>query len=281
MPRGYRCILIALVGWLSLAAQHPAQQQRDPAQPAQTEQQPPFAPYEPLSADPCYRSKNHDTADLCAQWRAAFAAEKASKAARDAVTWTIVGTFLSAIALLGLFLTLRQTEQALGEARKGNEISEATAKRELRAYLVPTDQQVVDLATGKRAAFAVNLHNSGQTPAYDVRLVTVVHATTGDPDTERILFREKPKGGTSFSRDVIAGGAFKPHRNRAHTEWDANMMQMVAQNHLKVIFAGIISYRDIFGKRHLSTFRSYLVHPGDRSQTTLDLTTCAKGNSGN
>jgi hypothetical protein len=161
MPRGYRCILVALVGWLSLAAnQHPAQQQRQAAKTEQVQPPPTYAPYEPLSKDPCYRSKSHDAADLCAQWRAAFAAERAAKATRDAVTWTIVSTALSALALGGLFLSLRQTQSALKDARDN-------AHTELRAYLYPGIFKIEQLA-GSNWRCIVQLHNGGSTPAIDV-----------------------------------------------------------------------------------------------------------------
>jgi hypothetical protein len=162
MPRGYRCVIIALVGWLSLAAtQQPAKEQSNRAQAEQVEPPAPYAPYKPLSEDPCYRSNDHDQADLCAQWRAAFAAEKAAKAAERSVTWTILGTAVSAIALVGLFLSLRQTSRALSDAR-------ANAYAELRAYVYSVNTDIEEVRPNKWRV-STKHRNAGKTPATDVQ----------------------------------------------------------------------------------------------------------------
>ena len=52
---------------------------------------------------------------------------------------------------------------------------------------------------------------------------------------------------------------------------------MVIKGYLKIIFAGIIRYKDIFGKRQLSTFRYTLDTGGDFANTKFDLSACSKG----
>ena len=162
MPRGYRCIVLAFVGWLSLAAvEQVSARQGNSAETNQVEPPPPYAPYGPLSKDPCYRAQSHDTADLCAQWRAAFATEKAARAAQQAVTWTIVGTILSAVALVGLFLSLKQTAKTLQLARDNAYI-------ELRSYLHPGIFKLEYLERNEWRCI-VPLINAGSTPATDVK----------------------------------------------------------------------------------------------------------------
>jgi hypothetical protein len=174
----------------------------------------------------------------------------------------------------------KDADQALGYAAEGNRIARETSERELRAYVVPKDQEVFDLATGRKPIFRVKLYNSGQTPAHDVRCIAMVWASACDPDREKILFRLK-MGDIVVSRDVIGGTDFKVLENGSKRSFDALEMQMVAQNSLRLIFAGVLSYRDIFGKRHLSTFRTYLEHNGDRARTRFELLSSAKGNKGN
>lgn len=92
-----------------------------------------FTPYQGYDPDPCYHAKDHDAADLCAQWRAALAAEKSSQEARRATNWSIVATILSAIGFFGFLYTLAQTQGALKEARRGNRnalLFEKRARRE-------------------------------------------------------------------------------------------------------------------------------------------------------
>ncbi|WP_296615545.1 hypothetical protein [Sphingomonas sp.] len=144
MPRGYRSIVFAVVGWLALCgAQRPAEQPGSPSgtqntvsapRPAPSES-PPYRPYRDRYSDGCYSAQNHDTADLCAQWRAAIAAEKAADEARLATIAAIVGTVLSLITVGGLIVTIWQTNGALGEARRGNRLNllfERRSRREAR-----------------------------------------------------------------------------------------------------------------------------------------------------
>nr|GLK21708.1 hypothetical protein GCM10017606_25350 [Microbacterium terregens] len=88
-----------------------------------------------MGDDACYRAEDHDTADLCAQWRAALAAEKAAHEARRATNWTIGATLASILAIAGLIITIWQTHGALSEARRGNRyalLAEKRARREAR-----------------------------------------------------------------------------------------------------------------------------------------------------
>ena len=143
MLRGYRLYVLAL-GLILAGAQQPSkstqgaggtyQAQVSPgasAAPTETTQ-PPYRPYPDYNPDPCYQAKNHDSADLCAQWRAAIAAEKAAHESRRATNWGIAATFLSFATLFGLIVTILQTQGALGEARKGNRIAQRSNARATR-----------------------------------------------------------------------------------------------------------------------------------------------------
>ena len=95
--RGYRLFVLAL-GLILCGAQPPKEQTQGKPSAHETEQpaSKPYAPYPGYNPDPCYQAKDHDTADLCAQWRAAIAAEKAAKEAGRSTDWSIFATFLSA-----------------------------------------------------------------------------------------------------------------------------------------------------------------------------------------
>jgi hypothetical protein len=137
MPRGYRSIVFATVGWLALCgAQPPAKQaqggnsaqQATPApksalapSPTPTANpSPKFTGYPGYDPDPCYHAEDHDAADLCAQWRAAMAAEKAAHEARRATQWSIVATILSVLGFIALIVTLIQSAIALRRGRDAN-----------------------------------------------------------------------------------------------------------------------------------------------------------------
>lgn len=144
MLSGYRSIVVAL-GLILAGAQQPTEQAKDGGGGAQQQHatssqattptptpEPTYRPYPNRHADACYQAKDHDAADLCAQWRAAIAAEKAVHEAGRATTWAIVAAFLSFITVAGLIYSIWQTNGALREARKGNKIAQEANARATR-----------------------------------------------------------------------------------------------------------------------------------------------------
>ena len=126
MLRGNRLYIVAL-GLILCGAKPPQEQPQSQtsAQPAEQATAEPYAPYAGYDPDPCYQAKDHDAADLCAQWRASIAAEKAANEAGRATDWAIVATFLSAIGLGAIVVSLRQTNRSLRIAQRDR----ATATR--------------------------------------------------------------------------------------------------------------------------------------------------------
>lgn len=227
----------------------------------------------------CAQGSGAYNAAPCVNWRATIAAEESAQAAYSA-NFIAVGSILLTLAtLIFLYFSIRQTNRGLEQGRQANEIFDDTRRKELRAYIVPKDQFIADLARDRVAAFGVKLQNSGQTPAHDVRCISIMWATTEDVDDFRFIFRGKPIA-SKLSRDVIGPGDFKIHINKAQGQTGVDFDAIVAGN-LNVIYAGVISYRDIFGKRHLSTFRQFLVHDGNPTTSFFDLMSCATGNRGN
>jgi hypothetical protein len=166
MLRGFRGILTVLAGLILAGAQQPSETGKTqniskqekaaaPQGPAQTPTpESPYRPYADYNPDPCYNAQNHDTADLCAQWRSAIAAEKAAHEARRATNWAIVAAILTAIGTGGLIFTILQTRGALKEARRGNRINllvERRARRESREAAA-AQQQALALAERNAAA---------------------------------------------------------------------------------------------------------------------------------
>lgn len=167
MLRGYRRIIVAFVGWLSLAAQHPnptAQpQQAKTAQPVK-EAAPKVAAIDYDLAERVHRAKyeaqcnpanEKRDSDLCAQW-------KAADAATDAARWTYIGNWIGGLS--GLLVLI-----ALGFAFEANQIARETAKQQLRAYVTVTDLITIGSEAEKPFQFAVGWKNAGATPAQWVK----------------------------------------------------------------------------------------------------------------
>lgn len=164
MLRGYRGIILALAGLVLAGAQQPAKQAKAATSSQQAKSsteatatptktpEPSYRPYANRYSDACYEDQNHDTADLCAQWRAAIAAEKAAKEARIATIAAIIGTILSLATVIGLIVTIWQTHGALGEARRGNRLNLIFERRSRRESRKAADDQERALAIAQRNA---------------------------------------------------------------------------------------------------------------------------------
>lgn len=173
MLRGYRLLILAL-GLILCAASGPQKPSQQQATNAPTEQasQAAFTPYPDLNAESCYHANDHDRADLCAQWRAALAAEKSTLEAHRATNWAIVGTVLSAIGLGAILWSLGQTERALAASKEANDITRETSIHQLRAYVGFYDWDFEIKIT--KATFEVSIKNFGQTPALNLQVRRVL-----------------------------------------------------------------------------------------------------------
>jgi len=278
MFRGYRLLIVALVGLALSGATPPKKQSVYENANSQTEPPPPptsdYAPYSKYNPDPCYQAKDHDTADLCAQWRAAMAAEKAADASYQSNLIGAIGSILSFISICLVFFALRQTEASLKAARAANEIAHDTAKRELRAYLQPKTAYVEYGPKCQKPEFTVEMINSGNTPAYDVRTAMGVIANIGDPDN----FKCRIKPNTFRSKVVIGGNTERLIRVQCNKEPNHSPLSWY------YLVFGVVVYRDAFGKRRLCTFkfsiRKDLVEKSYSFGATA-LQACSKGNKAN
>ena len=299
MLRGYRSIILAFAGLILTAAQQPTKQPQtterqsqesnstnDGAAPSEAAQ-PPYRPYADRYSDTCYNAQNHDTADLCAQWRAAIAAEKAAKEARIATIAAIVGTVLSLATVIGLIVTIWQTNGALGEARRGNRlnlaferrsrkearkatedqeraleiaernaeaaaglvrVSEDTAKRQLRAYVKFTmPQDNLSLEIGQKIVIKVKMINCGLTPAKNGSFKHAVGIAGQDWRWQNELPERSAENAVTIHQN-------EPYRSEMVSTFEFN------QDHGKAIFENgqvifaraTFHYDDVFGDAHVT-----------------------------
>ncbi len=123
MSRRYWVSIVALVGLIALTGAGPPNKSEVRAAPTQNTEQVPtsptpsplaedFTPYSDRKSDDCYQSNNHDRSDLCAQWRAALAAEEAANATKLGNWITGVGALLSFVSILFVVAALRQAREA-------------------------------------------------------------------------------------------------------------------------------------------------------------------------
>lgn len=91
-----------------------------------------YAAYPEVYAHRCYASENHDSADLCAQWRAALAAEKASTVSEQSLWLAILGAFLSFFSVIFVVIALAKTQESNDLSRQQFDAAREDAKETAR-----------------------------------------------------------------------------------------------------------------------------------------------------
>lgn len=276
MLRGYRLLFVAFAGLILAGAQQPSEHakadnsaQQEQASPKQAASptpppEPPYRPYPKYNPDPCYRADNHDAADLCAQWRAAIAAEKAAHEARRATNWGIAAAGLSFATLVGLIVTILQTQGALGEARKANLITQRTNalaeksdKRRDRAYIAVQPGGIIMNADGKTAKAHIIVKNWGKIHAKSVD-VYMRSCISGFKETENFPVENRSDRVNRVIQptDEMRQGAKE------------NLDPIVIKNQGNYIFVwGVVYYEDGFGEKRFTKF----CHRYSESMIELDI----------
>jgi hypothetical protein len=273
MPRGYWCILVALVG-IALAGASPPNY---PDQANQTEgnqtgaETPPYKPYADRKSERCYESGNHESADLCAQWSAA-------DAAKETAGLSYWGNWIAGFGAVLSFFSILLVLWALKQGRDANEIAKDTAKRELRAYVTTEDHDIVGFWRGGPTTLRMKIYNRGQTPAYDLKVWSIVGGTLEGPDDFKVKQIKNPD--FRQSKTMLGPGQWILHTNSCQSPLDGNAYLGVVHGKLKLVFAGVLSYRDVFGRRRFTIFKQFYTGCGNFAEQNSDLVACGRGNTG-
>lgn len=234
MLGSYRGIIVAIAGLALSGAQPPQEQAKSSARTEQAKPTTPaYAPYPGYDPDPCYHAKDHDAADLCAQWRAAIAAEKAAHEARRSSNWSIVATLLSALSLGAVAWALRLTVES-------NRIARSIARNELRAYVTVESVEMIspEAINGPFKIFPI-VRNSGQTPAQDLYVWSKWEIVE---DPREIDFR------LAGEKGAIGPWVLGPGLTKTGDRHDFAMSdyKKIGAKKVRGFFWGKLFYRDIF-----------------------------------
>ena len=238
MPRGYRgviaaaglaCLLIVFgvglyVGTLNYPNEERHQEYRytdkDIAD-AQISARPDMPKSKKYKA-PCEKPYGKDESDLCAQWRAA-------KAAENSAFWAKWGFWIAIVGAVGIVAALLLTIDS-------NRIARDTARRQLRAYMV------VDTVTGDIGSDGITARlrwiNCGQTPAFDVSGDVKLHIST-EPNFDDISIRNQAK------TTVGAGKGFSISDALPYSEFENK-----SGDTEEIWFCARLVYNDVFGIEH-------------------------------
>ncbi len=304
MHGSYRGIIFAIVGWLALIGASQPQQENKRGNPRQDVERAAaptsdYAAYADMNATECYQADNHDAADLCAQWRAALAAEKAAEAARLGNYIGAVAALLSLGSIALVVMALKQTEKSLrlahrdratatrravaaaGEAaaalaiaREQVAISDDTAKRQLRAYITVEPCGINQAEKGLHRV-PLLLENQGATPAKNVMvfgyfaIVGNFHPREFNPSDLNVTLTATPSDGVIGPKAPRYVYAFMP------SEIAKPYLLEIDAEQVAIVHFGFVSYDDDFGQPRETHFAFY--HWGEELSDVASKR-CAMGN---
>lgn len=108
-----------------------------------------YLPYPDKYDERCYYAPNHDSADLCAQWRAVVATERAASAANSGNYIGSAGAVLSFISIVLVLI-------ALGQTRNANRLSKKQFETARDDAIESAVYMATALAQGQRSADAAS-----------------------------------------------------------------------------------------------------------------------------
>lgn len=106
---------------------------------------------------PCVAMVSRDESDLCAQWRAATAAEHGA-------FWSFAQMVLSGAGLIGLFVTLWFNRRALILAERGNSAARQIGQAQTKCY-IDIESVKIKVTEHELILLQVEYKNAGQSPA--------------------------------------------------------------------------------------------------------------------
>jgi len=160
-------------------------------------------------------------------------------------------TVVLAVSTIGLWIA--------GERQRS--LSEDTAQRQLRAYVVADMSSVTRWKQGQTAEAETIMKNTGLTPAYDLEGWSAIMY---DKYPLPYKFPISVPLGTTFGQSVLGSGGVvrlkvptKPvvPTPETNTEFEAGTMALYLW--------GKVTYRDAFGKERFTNFRFYMTRPSE------------------
>lgn len=295
MRGAYRSIALGILGWLLLASVDPGHDghfvakssamnaQNVNSSPSETPAAAPYTPYPRVNDPHCYEASDHDAADLCAQWRAAIAAERAANGAGLANWIGATSAVLSFISTVLVLIALAQTRtankfsqmeydasreeaktarlqtiDAIKISRKQQEESYRIAQFQSRPYVSLSNIRILSPKNDvNRPVVIADIKNYGTTIGLNVQKKYAVVVTNNPPPPGFV--RDLQLHETPYASDMAPG-----HESQLIAPIPASAWQHI--EYIKKRTIGIFvyisfSYEDLFGNTHENDY--YGVYFGD------------------
>lgn len=205
---------------------------------------------------PCRDPKGNSESELCAQWKAARAAETGA-------LWTERAFWVGIIGAIGIIAALLLTVDS-------NSIARDTARRQLRAYVSVDLGKIVCLPHPNGTAIfelPVEMRNGGVTPAYRTGLFGSIIPLTMDLAKEFLLGLSESDKGEAVLTTIHNGAAAPTAIKASDPAVPANVVRLLMEGPLLLFAYGEVSYEDTFGVRQKTRFCYYL--PADDLRSVM------------
>lgn len=190
---------------------------------------------------PCDYPQTTEQHELCQQWRMANATDEQAR-------WVFPIFAVTVIEIGLLIIIVGMTVRATNAAVQANGIARDTAKKQLRAYVLPTGVGFSEDHAG-RLKIVIKFKNTGQTPARNFRSKTRAGFA---PDTYRDFNHTLDRAVSSeIGPGELTSGLFlQPTGN----DFVDSSRDITSGNIVFYVF-GRAAYRDIFSDEHTVDFR--------------------------
>ncbi len=257
MLSGYRYIVIASFGWLSLAASPLTSEREKPGSSTDNQIGPALENIaeslreanEGSALDsPCEEGKDQRSSDLCAQWKAADSAKSSADA-----TWLfgMLGSLIGSLTLAAAASAAKwarkaaeHTETGAIQAGKANITAERMGKAQVRAHLSVQNPEFVISPDGRWTA-TYEIRNNGQTPAKDIQFYARAYFIRINPDLTQTGTSTSPV--MKLVKDIVRDGnpslTISGQIDRAYVD------KMTSENAMLTLVSSA-EFTDIFNDRH-------------------------------
>lgn len=270
MARAWQSIIVAVLGWAALCASGPAAQnsnrehlknQRsiiESLEGIEATLKEPAAPE--VTTEPCTDGRENRQSDLCAQWKAADAAQSAARA-----SWLfgLMGSIIGGITMTAAISAALYARDAAREAKRGSDAAEGglvhaqeVTSVQLRAYLFFRVKVINTLNTSNTMKLEYGLINTGQTPARNVRMFIKTSVVDPEPDAKIFRHRINKRASSGF----IGAGTDNIHRRNIGLT--ADEAESIRDGTKEFYLFGITKYEDVLGTTHETRFRRRLYAKG-------------------
>lgn len=139
-----------------------------------------------------------------------------------------------------------------------------------RAYVYVNDANLSDVTGANAPTVAVNIKNTGLTPAYDLTWRAIFVCAKFPLTEETMLDREK-----EAQKVVLPPGGVLSYK-WTFTEWKKEWSEMITKGDAAIFAIGEITYKDAFGKTRFTKYR--LIHGGNARVSPGKFGIAAEGN---